>query len=237
VFFGDQNPVGQTMRLVFSSNKDKGTEWEIVGVTGSLPKTATELESDPAMYIPHQKSFWPIGEFVVKGSLPPPQLYSAIRQAVARVDRQQVVENLRTLDKVLDEQVAQPRLNAWLVGVFATAALVLAAMGIYGLLSNTVMHRAQEIGIRMALGARQSSIVALVIWQVLPLLATGLTLGLAAAWFLKGLLGKLLFGLKPTDPLSLVGSTGLLLVAALAACYIPARRASRLDPIRVLRNE
>lgn len=234
MYFSGVDPVGQ--KIGMQSRRGQARMFEIMGVVGDVAPRARDLEPLPMMYIAYTTTAWPIGEFVVRTSGEPGQLFQPIRAAVARVDPNQVVEDLRTIDQALDSVYAEPRVSASIISVFAGAALLLAAMGIYGLLSNSIAERSLELGIRIAIGARPSNILSLIYSEAMPLIAAGALAGLGAAWVLKDLLAKLLFALSPGDPLS-IGLAALVLVAtAIVACYLPARRASRLDPVKVLRS-
>lgn len=164
-------------------------------------------------------------------------MVAALREQIRRVDPDQAVANVSALESRVSRAVAQPRLQAGLLALFACIAVLLAAIGIYGVMAVSVVQRTREIGIRMALGAVGRDVLALVVRQGLALVATGLALGLAAALALTRVLRSLLFSVSVTDP-SVFGAIILLLAAvALIACYLPARRASRVDPMVALRHE
>jgi ABC-type antimicrobial peptide transport system permease subunit len=167
----------------------------------------------------------------------PSALAGPIRQAVSAADRDLPVSDIRTLDDRLQLSVAQPRLSMVLVGTFAFLALVLAAVGIYGVLSYTVTQRTRELGIRMALGAESGSVMRLVVGQAMAPALIGVLLGLAGAWGATRLISSLLFGVSATDPITFIAVTIFLLIVALAASWIPARRATRVDPLIALRSE
>jgi putative ABC transport system permease protein len=144
---------------------------------------------------------------------------------------------VRTMDEYVADSVAHPRLNSMLLGIFAGLALVLAVIGIYGVMSFSIEQRTNEIGIRMTLGAQRADVLRLVLRQGLAIAAAGVVLGLAGAVATSGLLKSLLFGVRPGDPATLIGVAVLLVGCVLAACYIPARRAMRVDPMVALRYE
>jgi ABC-type antimicrobial peptide transport system permease subunit len=165
-------------------------------------------------------------------------VYSAgIREAIQSVDRNAGIISVKTMNQIMDESLWQRRLWSVLVGAFGTLALILAGVGIYGLLAFLVKQRTREIGVRMALGAKQSSIVALILGQGVRLLAAGVVAGLIAGYALKRGLSALLFSVTGMDPATLLGAMAVLSLVALVACYIPARRASSLDPLIALREE
>lgn len=233
LYFPNEDPIGKRIGMKFTPNPTRF--FEIVGVVGDVPTSARSQTVPPMMYLDFHHQFWPIGTYVVRTSLPLNSIAAQIRKAVFSVDRSQVVENLRTVDAALSRSYAQPRMNAGLSGAFATAALLLAAIGLYGLLSNSVTERAKELGIRTALGADPRSLLRLVLSDAVPLIALGVAAGLAGAWGMSGLLRRLLFGLTPADPTAVLLAAGVLLSAAAIACYLPARRAAQVNPASVLR--
>jgi putative ABC transport system permease protein len=174
---------------------------------------------------------------VVRTAGDPTNFTAAIRNAVSQVDKEQPISNIRTLDQRLSSSIAQQQFSTLLLGVFAAVALALAAVGIYGVLSYAVTQRAHEIGIRMALGAGQGDVLKLVVRHGMLLTLLGVAAGLAAALALTRLMTTLLFGVSATDPLTFGLIALLLLVVALLACWIPARRATKVDPMIALRVE
>jgi ABC-type antimicrobial peptide transport system permease subunit len=174
---------------------------------------------------------------VLRTKTEPLSLVAAASAEIRRVDSEQAVSGINTLASVLDEATAQPRFNAALLALFALLALVLAAVGIYGVIAYSVAQRTQEIGVRMALGATARDVLRLVIGQGLKLALFGVVLGLGGAWALTRLLQSLLFGVSPTDWLTFAGISVLVTLTALLACWIPARRATKVDPLIALRCE
>ncbi|HKY06567.1 MAG TPA: FtsX-like permease family protein, partial [Blastocatellia bacterium] len=160
-----------------------------------------------------------------------------VRSQLAQVDPNQPIANIRTVDDLVVDSTARPRFTSILVGIFATLALALAAIGIYGVISYSVSQRANEIGIRMALGARPSDVFRLVIGEGLALAVAGIAIGIAASLALTQFMSSQLFGVTATDPATYLSVSGLLALIALAACYTPARRATRVDPMVALRHE
>jgi len=173
----------------------------------------------------------------VRTSLDPASVTSAVRDQVFALDKDLPLYNIATMDRLISDSVAQPRLNLSLLVAFAALALTLAAVGVYGVMAYAVTQRTQEFGIRMTLGAGRSDVLRQVFFEGGRLAALGLALGLVAALALTRLMASLLFGVKPADPLTLGVAAALLILVALAACYIPARRATRVDPIVALRYE
>jgi len=164
-------------------------------------------------------------------------LLPAMKAAIARVDKDLPLTRIRTMDDVAEEATSQPRFRAELVGVFAVLALMLAAVGIFGVLAFSVGQRAREFGIRVALGARSHDVLRLVLSGALKMTAAGVAIGLTAAALLTRFLGTLLFEIKPIDPITFAGTAGILATAALVACALPAWRATRVDPAVTLRQE
>jgi putative ABC transport system permease protein len=161
----------------------------------------------------------------------------AVKAAIAGVDKDQPLTRIRTMEEVASEATSQPRFRAELVGVFAALALVLAAVGIFGVLAFSVGQRAREFGIRVALGARSHDVLRLVLGGALKMTGAGVAIGLAAAAMLTRLLGTLLFAVQPLDPVTFAGTAAVLVVSALAACALPAWRAIRVDPAVTLRQD
>jgi len=175
--------------------------------------------------------------FVIGASVDPLSLVAAVRREVSAVDREQPVFNVRSLEQVMADSISRQRFQTLLLGAFATTALLLAAIGVYGVVSYSVSQRTGEIGIRIALGARPRDVLRLVIGHGLILTVLGMALGLAGALGLTRLMGGLLFGVSANDPLTF-GVTALLLTAvALSAALVPARRATKVDPLVAIRNE
>ena len=174
---------------------------------------------------------------LVRAASDPQNLTAAVRSQVLQVDAGQPIANVRTLEQFLSEVSAQPRFNTTLLGVFALLALGLATVGVYGVVSYTVAQRTHELGIRVALGAQRRDILRLVLGHGLLLVLAGVGLGVAAAFMLTRFLSSLLFGVAATDPLTFVLTPLLLAAVALAASFIPARRATRVDPLVALRYE
>jgi putative ABC transport system permease protein len=174
---------------------------------------------------------------LVRTQSDPHLLIPSLRAAVLAIDPNQPISNVSTMEKIVSDSIAQPRLNMLLMGLFGTLALVLAAVGIYGLLSYAVTQRTQEIGIRMALGARVTDVLNLVFKQGMTLVLIGEVIGLAGAFALTRLIRGLLFGVTPTDFTTFVAVAGMLAGVSLVATLIPARRAAKVDPLVALRYE
>jgi putative ABC transport system permease protein len=211
---------------------------EVVGVAGDTKTVELTAPPRPTIYIPaaqaleYERSI----NWVVRGNLSP-TFTQQLRRAVAELDPHQRIDRVRTMDDILSSTTADSRFDAWLFGAFAALALILTAIGIYGLVSFTVVRRTGEFGTRMALGASRGDVLRLVLKQGIMLTAVGLLIGLAGALALGRSLSSLLFGVGATDPLSFAAVSVVLLGVGVLASYIPARRATKTDPMVALRYE
>lgn len=239
-FFSDQDPIGQRLLIqdIIPGKPQLGPEipWEIVGVIADERTSSLDGTVRPGVYVPIEQSPSTSVSVVVRSAIEPASLSRAITQAVHQVDGNQVVSDVRTLDQIKSESTASTRLRTTLLAVFAGLALLLSAIGIYGVISYTVAQRTHEIGVRAALGAPGSVLLRMVVANGLTLTIIGLVLGFAGALGLTRLLATLLFGVGARDPLTLIGSATVLTTVALLACYVPARRAARMDPLVALRE-
>jgi len=219
-------------------NSCNAQERRVVGVVGDVRHLALEQASGNEMYFSvKQCGDQPAADLVVRTSLPPAAIASALRSALRPVAPNLAGNDLRTLQGLVDKSVSPRRFLVLLLGGFATFALVLASLGIYGLISYSVGQRTQEIGIRMALGASTRDVQGMVIVQTLRLAAIGMALGTFASWALAGVASGLLFGVTAGDPATFAGMLLVLTFVAAVAGYVPARRASRIDPMVALRAE
>ncbi|MFY9531484.1 MAG: FtsX-like permease family protein, partial [Candidatus Acidiferrales bacterium] len=214
----------------------------IVGVVGHVKHYALDVEGREQIYFPHRQPLFGVFAprdmtLAIRTSLDPASVTSAIREQVFAIDKDLPLYNIATMDQLISNSVAQPRLNLSLLVAFAALALVLAAVGVYGVMAFAVTQRTHEFGIRITLGALPADILKQVILEGGRLAVLGLALGLVAALALTRLMASLLFGVKPGDPLTLGLAAALLALVALAACYIPARRATRVNPVVALRYE
>jgi predicted permease len=237
-FWPGQDPIGRRFKM---SSPDGNVPWvRIVGITGDVRQMSLSEPPRQEMYFPYwqAKDNWMVPrDLVIRTTGDPQSLAGAARQAVWSIDRDQPVSNVMTLDDLLDEEVAQRRVQAMLLGALAALALILACVGIYGVLSYLVTQRTQEIGVRVALGADAAHVFRTVASQGMGLTAIGIVTGLIASLLLSRLLITLLFGVNPTDPLTYAGAVAVFTAVALLACYIPARRAAKVDPMVALRYE
>ncbi|HEV2349240.1 MAG TPA: ABC transporter permease [Terriglobia bacterium] len=231
-YWPNQDPVGQ--RVIYSRENITA---EVVGVVGSVKYSGLNSGSASEMYVPYTQRPWPSMTLEVRAASDPSMLAGAVREQIQALDKNQPVSSLRTMDEVVAGSVAQARLTMFLLGIFAAAALALAALGIYGVMSYSVARRTHEIGIRMALGAETTDVLRLVVGQGMTLALIGLAVGLGGAFALTRFLASLLFDVRPTDAATLAAVSVGLLAVALAANYIPARRATKIDPLAALRHE
>jgi putative ABC transport system permease protein len=233
-YWPDENPLGK--RIKFGGAPD--SPWvTIVGVAADVKESGLNADTEAGLYLPYSLAPNQAMTLVLRTGPEPLSLAAAAGAAIRQVDSEQAVSNISTLEQLLSETVAQPRFNTGLLALFALLALLLAAVGIYGVMSYTISSRTQEIGLRMAMGAQARDVLKLVVGQGMRLVAFGLALGLLAALGLTRWLKTLLFGVEATDPLTYAVIAALLAAVALPACYIPARRAMKVDPLVALRHE
>jgi predicted permease len=229
-FLGQRNPIGQ----MIGTDGTKPPNVEIVGVVGDTKYEGLRREIESTVYFPMQAQG---GTFEVRTALDPKPLLPSIRDAVKSVDRNLPMYRLMTQTEQIDKAMFQERLVAWLSGAFALLALVVACIGLYGLLSFEVARRTHEVGIRMALGASRSQVLGFVLGRGIRLVTLGVVIGIGMALGLARFLQSLLYGIRPIDPLAYAAGTLLLVAVTLGACYVPARRATRVDPMVALRYE
>jgi putative ABC transport system permease protein len=235
-FWPGEDPVGK--RISTATSNGQQTQWQtIVGVVGSVRHLGLDVEPRPEIYY-HTNTGPPFGPVVVIRTTSDPQrLISIARAKVRELDRDVPISNVNTMEQLVAQSVAQRRFGMFLVGVFAALALVLAVIGIYGVVSYSVAQRTTEIGVRMALGASTTDVLKLVLKNGMSLALIGVGVGLAGAFAATRMMAALLFEVKPTDVATFaIVSVGLILVALLA-CYVPARRAMKVDPLVALRYE
>jgi putative ABC transport system permease protein len=235
-YWPNENPL--TKRIVPGRPQTPEDWCQVVGVVKDVRQTDLSAEPKPQMYVPYEQAgFFAPRHLVVKTEGDPLALAGSVRKTVWEVDRDQPVSNVSTMEGVLSESIARQRFSTLLLGVFAGVALVLAAVGIYGVMSYSMAQRTREIGIRMALGAQKWDVLKLAVGQGLRLVAVGVAVGLAGALALTRVMTSLLYGVSATDPATLVIISLVLVAVALLASYIPARRAAKVDPLIALRYE
>jgi putative ABC transport system permease protein len=228
------NPIGKRIR--FYGPLERAPWMEVIGVIQDV-KHELNLEVMPEFYLPSAQDGWIGMVLVARTNVEPTSLAQQIRQQVWAIDKDQPVFEVRTMNEVRSSSVALYSFSSVTLGVFAGVALLLAVVGIYGVMAFAVTQRTHEIGIRMALGARAQDVLLMVVANGMKLAVIGLVIGLVGAWALSRFIEKLLFGVQPTDLLTFGAVSTCLLAAALLACYIPARRATKVDPLVALRYE
>jgi len=238
LYFANEEPVGKYISDV-GSNQNPGDpkRWEIVGVSADIHHNSLVKRAGPELYLPYEQNSWRWGNFIARTSVDPSSLAANFRDQIRAGDPLIALTRIRPLDQLVSSTVTQPRFYAFLFGLFGVIGLLLTITGIYGVISYTVAQRTQEIGIRMALGAQTSNVMRLVIGEVLILALIGVVIGAGVAFGLTRFMQTLLFGVTPTDPLTFIGLSVLSVIVALLACGLPARRATKVDPIIALRYE
>ncbi len=233
-YFPNEEPIGR--RIIFDGKSQKPRE--IVGVVGDIRRNGLDADVEPEMYVSYVQNPERRLNLVMRtDARDATQLAQAARAQVKEFDQNQIIWRVQTIEELLGTSVAPRRFNMMLLGVFAGVALVLAAVGLYGVMSYSVSWRTHEIGIRMALGAKRADVLRLVVRQGMSMTFLGLAVGLIGAFFMSRVLVGLLYGVSAKDPLTFAGVSIVLLAIALLACLIPARRATRVDPIIALRTE
>jgi putative ABC transport system permease protein len=236
--FANENPIGK--RIAF--DKDSSRWYEIVGIAGNIKHRGLDARDRPELYVPYRQPVfdsWTVRPVyvAVRTAGEPLAAAAAIRQRVNRLDPDQPISNVRTMDERIARSLSGRRFNMVMLGLFAVLALTLAAVGIYGIVAYSVTERTHEIGVRLALGAQRRDVVAMVVRHGMLMTLAGTGVGLAAAFAVVRVMSGLLYGVSAADPATFIAIPVLLLTVALAACYIPARRATRVDPMIALRTE
>ena len=231
-YLPDENPLGKRIRIGVAQ------DWvTIVGVAVDVKESGLNTDTEAGLYLPYVVGPAPAMTPVLRTEPETLSLAAAASAAIRQVDSEQAVSNISTLEQLLNETVAQPRFNTGLLALFALFALLLASVGIYGVMAYVVAQRTQEIGLRMALGAQPRDVLKLVVMRGMRLVALGLAIGLPAALGLTRWLKTLLFDVETTDLLTYAVVSTMLAAVALAACYLPARRATKIDPMVALRHD
>jgi putative ABC transport system permease protein len=236
-FWPGEDPIGKRLQV-----GTEFTRWrEVIGVVGNAKLSGLEANTDPAIYVPFPQNSWPNAlrnSFIVlRTTTDPKSLVPAIRRELRGIDPTFPITQIRTMDEIVGDSLSQRRFNTALLALFAFVAVALAAVGIYGVMSYAVSQRTREMGIRIALGARQSDITKLVTSKGARLAALGIAIGVLAAAISSRLMSSLLFGITATDPITFVLTAVLLGIVTLLASYIPSRRAAGTDPISALRYD
>jgi putative ABC transport system permease protein len=231
IFWGAEDPLGKVIRVVGS-----GREFTIVGVAADVLNTSLDQTFIPAIYFSAPQRGWPTMDIVLRTTGKPEIAIAEARQALRNLDPALPLSNVKTMEQWIGNSVAQPRLNAALVGLFAISALLIGAVGIYGVLSFSVSQRTREIGVRMALGAKQTNVVRMILAEGLSVACIGIALGIATSAALTRVLSSLLFDVGTHEPAVYVVAPVILALVAALACILPARRASQVDPAITLRD-
>ena len=235
-FWPGENAIGK--RLAAGRVRTDADWIQVVGIVKDVRQFELNAEPRPQMYVSYrQADFFAPEDLVVKTNVDPANMAASVRKAVWEIDKDQPVSNIKTMEEILADSIARQRFSMLLLGVFAGVALLLAAVGIYGVMSYSVAQRTHEIGIRMALGAQTGAVLKLAVGYGLKLVVAGVLIGLIAAFALTRLMSTLLFGVTPTDPATFALISLLLIGVAAVASYIPARRATKVDPLIALRYE
>lgn len=235
-YWPNEDPIGKQVAL----GSPRFPTWTVIGIVADIKHFSMREATAPEMYVSYMQPQWPsmlTMHFAVKSTAAAAALPASLREAVRAADPDLPLSNLEPLQSLMDDSMTQPRFVMLLLSAFSGLALLLAAVGMYGVVSYSVAQRTQEIGIRMALGAAHASVFAMVLAQGARLAALGIAAGLVAALAVTRLMNAFLFGIQATDPLTFSSVSALLIAVALLACYLPARRATRVDPIVALRYE
>jgi len=233
-FWPGESPVGK--RMTPSFHLQQGPR-EIIGVVGDVKGRGLDADAAAMMYMPYKQTPRPFMTLIARTTANPQNFIQSVSKAIYTVDKEQAVRNIRTMEQVMAASVSGRRFNMTLLIVFAVLALVLATVGVYGVMNYSVTLRQRELGIRLALGAQTTDVLRLVIGQGLMLTLTGIGVGLAAAYGLTRLMEGLLYGVTATDLLTFFTVASVLTTVGLLASYLPARRATKVDPMIALRSE
>jgi putative ABC transport system permease protein len=233
-FWPGENPIGK--RLTPSFHIEQGAR-EIVGVVGDIKSSGLDVDAAAMMYLPYKQAPRPYISFVVRTASNPESMVQPVSKAIYSIDKEQALTDVQTMDQVLMQSLSGRRFNMTLLLTFAGVALLLAAVGVYGVMNYTVTLRRRELGIRMALGAETTDVLRLVLRQGLTLTLIGVGAGLISAYALTRLMASLLYGVTATDYLTFASVSAVLIAVGLAASYVPARRATKVDPTIALRTE
>ena len=232
-YWPGEDPIGKRVQLSYNNTPPR----EIVGIAADVKQISLTDVVPSQMYAPFVQAPWPFLTAVIRTTAAPEAAAGSLRQLLARLDPEQAAGDIRTFDQFLARSIATPRFTAILLGAFASLALLLAGFGLYGVMAYSVAQRSREIGIRMALGAQATDVRSLVVSQAVRLGAAGLAMGLAGALAVTRVLDSLLFGVTASDPLTFAAVSAALITVLLLAAYLPARRATRVDPIVALRAD
>lgn len=231
-YWPNEEPVGKRLK-----NGDEDFSRTVVGVVGDVRSRGLDAEVRPQTYLPHAQVPPPDMNLVLRTATGPLNLAAAVRREIRAIEKDVTISNIQTMNEVLADSLSQRKFNMLLLGIFAAGALILAALGTYGVMAYSVNQRTHEIGIRMALGAQQHDVLKLIVGQGMVLALIGVSMGLVGALALTRVMGSLLYGVSATDPVVFLGGSMLLALVSLTACYVPARRATKTAPMTALRYE
>jgi len=238
LYFPNEEPIGNVIYNIGANQNDGDPQqWEIVGVIGDVHHSSLTKPATPEIYLPFQQNSWSWGSFMVRTAGDPSSLTKSFTNEIRSVDKTVPITNVQPLTKAISDTVSQARFYTFLFAVFGATGLILTLTGIYSVISYTVSQRTQEIGIRMALGAKTRDVLGLVVAQGMATALIGVVIGLVGAYGLTRLMSSLLFAVTPTDLLTFIAIPIVVSAAALAACFVPARRAAKVDPMIALRYE
>ena len=229
-----EDPLRQRVTIYM---KDENVPNQIIGVVGDSKHMGLDVETEPMAYWPHSELSYPFMSLVIRTTGDAAALTESARRVIQNLDSEQPIADVSTMEGLLANSIGRAKFSTLLLTIFAVVALILAAVGIYGVMSYSVTQRTHELGIRMALGAQTGEVLALVLKRGMTLAGVGVAIGVAGAFVLTRIMSTLLYGISATDPLTFVAIPILLATVALVACYVPARRASKVDPIIALRYE
>jgi putative ABC transport system permease protein len=232
-FFPDEEPIGKHILGGGSQPQSR----EIVGIVGDVRHNSLDTSPAEALYLSSNQRPQLAMSVVVRTSGPPSSVSGAVRSSVLAIDRDQPIASIQTMDEIVSDSISNERFTLLLLGLFAAVALALAAIGIYSVMAYTVTQRTGEIGLRMALGAQSGDVLKLVVGQGMVMALIGIAVGLAGAFALTRVMSSLLFSVGATDPVTFIAIPLILAGVALAACFVPARRAAKVDPMIALRYE
>jgi putative ABC transport system permease protein len=235
-YFGDADPIGQRIKPGLSTTEKEAPWREIVGVVGDVRDRSLSEESRPAYFVPYAQGLISPLYLVVRTNNAT-GIVEDVRRTLARRDPELALYDVKTMGEYVATSVATPRFQTLLLALFAAVGLALTAIGLYGVMAYGVAQRTREFGIRLALGARPGGVLGLVLRGALALIAAGLILGVVAGALATRMLASALYGVDPLDPATFAGVAAMLIAVALVASYVPARRATRVDPIAALRSE
>jgi putative ABC transport system permease protein len=233
-YFPGEDPLGKRISVDMFDQKNPT---EIIGIVGDVRYDSLVNKAEPTVYFPHSELVYEFMTFVIRTDIEPTEVAPAARRELSAMDRDLPVSDVRTMNQVMANTVARARFNTLLLGLFAGLATLLAAVGIFGVMNYTVTLRTSEIGIRMALGAQPGRVLIMVLRQGLVLTFTGICIGVVGALAISSVISGLLYGVEPSDPATFTLIVLLLSTVSLIACYLPARRATRIDPQIALRCE